>query len=126
MKILIIEDSPKKVEVLRRVIEEVQIEVVSTLNGAEEIISKKWNDFEGIILDMEFPYLSVDEEPQHDSGNKFLKFLKDRNFNIPVIGYSCSNRKWYGEYEWFYGQICIIGYESELKTFIKKLKSRKL
>lgn len=89
MRILIVDDNRNKNAWIRTILEKKQVEYeeITNMNVAFRKIVNNPKFYTGIILDMKFPEISGGT-PNPEMGEKFLKRLKIRKLNIPVLGNS--------------------------------------
>ena len=104
MRILIIDDSKNKNNWIRAMLEKENIEYdeLTYFNEAYSHILNNTELYDGIILDMQFPILK-DSPIQSKSGEYFLKKLKNRKINIPVLGNSMIKFSNTEQYPFFKG-----------------------
>lgn len=123
MRILIVDDSERKITWIKDFFKEsnIQYEHSLYLTDAYEKIFIKNKEYNGIILDMQFP-IYKNSEAKGRSGEIFLKELTNKNLQIPVLGNSIidfSNT----EYSYFYGQINgFINRYQVLDNFLKQIE----
>ncbi len=127
MRILIVDDSIAKCnwikEVLKR--EQVEYEQLFNLYGAiKEVLKDK--AYNGIILDMQFPIAEGLEEEDY-AGKEFLRELKRKKVNIPVLGNTTVSFKGAEKYEFYKGKLS--GYYTpddlkELMRFLENIKEQ--
>lgn len=123
MRILIIDDSENKILWIKEFLQERKIKHEQSiyLNDAYEKIFRKSEEYNGIILDMQFP-IEKDSLIKVKSGELLLKELKDKNLQIPVLGNSMIDFKDIG-YKSFYGQISgFINKYQVLDNFLKQIE----
>jgi len=92
IKILIVEDSDMKFDDIQKSIDfldDCEIVRKCTRNEALQLLYIEGNDFDVIILDMQFPSM-IGGEMLRDGGVQVLKKIRHRNINTPVIFCSSS------------------------------------
>ena len=124
MRILIVDDSIAKCnwikEVLKR--EQVEYEQFFNLYGAiKEVLKDK--AYNGIILDMQFPIAEGLEEEDY-AGKEFLRELKRKKVNIPVLGNSTVSFSGV-EYEFYRGKLSGYYTPDDAKKLIEFLENIK-
>ena len=105
MRILIVDDSGRKVMWIKEFLEErnIQYEHSLYLTDAFEKIFIKNEEYNGIILDMQFP-IYKNSQAKGRSGEILLRELTNKNLQIPVLGNSLIDFS-DTEYAYFHSQI---------------------
>lgn len=122
MRILIVDDSKNKNEWIREILEkeDIQYDEITYMNGAYSKILNSPDLYNGIILDMQFP-LMTDTPVDGKMGEKFLKRLKNRKMNIPVLGNSSMEFPDSTEYQFLKGNTYGYYNPKVLKEFLENL-----
>lgn len=122
MRLLIVEDSKIKIEWIRDILKEKNIEYdeITYLNGACLKILDEPKVYDGIILDMQFPIYKNGEIDER-AGEKLLKRLKHRKINIPVLGNSSIDFQSLTEYPCLRGNTYGVFEPKVLNNFLESL-----
>lgn len=101
--ILVVDDTPGKVNKIVRTAESAGYEVLSTpvLEVAQNYL--KENEVEGIVLDSQFFLKVGDKETADGAGNQLLSWLEKEEKEILVLGF--SNRSFQTTYPRFWGKM---------------------
>lgn len=124
MRILILDDLDNKCTWIKEILEQQNIEheqILYLKEAYQKILKETYN---GIILDMQFP-IQRGSKKAGRAGEIFLKILKSRNIQIPVLGNSTINFPSPEEYPFLKGKL--EGYETidERKKLIEFLENIK-
>lgn len=111
MRILILDDSKTKCNWIKEILKQrnFEYEEIAYLNCAYKKILESPSYYQGIILDMQFPIME-DSPLKSNAGEIFLKKLKHRNIQIPILGHSTMSFPDQKEYPFLKGKI--EGYET--------------
>ncbi len=101
--ILVVDDTPGKVNRIVCVAESAGYEVLSTpvLEVAKDYL--KENEVEGIVLDSQFFLKVGDKSGADDAGNQMLSWLEKEGKEILVLGF--SNKSFQTKYRHFWGRM---------------------
>lgn len=121
--ILVVDDTEGKRKRVRKAAESAGYEVFSTpvLEVAKEYL--KENEVEGIVLDSKFFLKVGDKEAVHGAGNQLLSWLKEKEKEIPVLGFSTIS--FVTSYPHFWGQMGIGFNGNTFEKFLFYLPTKK-
>lgn len=101
--ILVVDDTPGKVNKIVRAAESAGYKVLST--SVLEVVQNylKENEIEGIVLDSKFFLKIGDKHGADDAGNQLLSWLQKEGKEILVLGF--SNKSFQTSYPYFWGKM---------------------
>ena len=94
-RIIYIEDSTEKYMDVRNFLVRIDVQQIEWATNAEKGIEKiekamaENNPYDLLLVDMHFDYFGSDD---HEAGEKTMKFLRNKGYEIPVI--FCSSQNW--------------------------------
>lgn len=126
MRIMILDDSIAKCNWIKEVLKRQQVEYEQFLNlyGAIKEVLKDKAYYNGIILDMQFP-IAEGLEAEDYAGKDFLRELKRKKVNIPVLGNSTVGFRCGEEYEFYKGKLSGYYTPDDAKKLIEFLENIK-
>lgn len=121
--ILVVDDTPGKVNKIIRATEGTGYEVIHTsvLEVAKDYL--KENEVEGIVLDSQFFLEEGDEEARHGAGSRMLSWLEEEGKEIPVLGFSYL--QFVTSYPKFWGQMGMLFNGNMFEKFLFSLPTKK-
>jgi len=128
MKILIVDDNAKTK--CREIIEQckkrnIDVEIIGSINPALHFLCYVKNHVDGIILDMGLPIYESEWQIKANGGDRILRELKRRGYNIPVLIFSETESKEKENCEFVFEQIYkwnIVQEEEKFYAFLEKLE----
>lgn len=121
--ILVVDDTPGKVNRIVDAAESAGYKVLSTpvLEVATDFL--KENEVEGMVLDSKF-FLKVGDKKSVDgAGNQMLDWLQKEGKEILVLGF--SNRSFQTKYSYFWGQMGMLFNGNMFEKFLFSLPTKK-
>ena len=91
-RILYVEDNINKYMDISNLLKHTGIrEIVHVRNAekAEEAVEKAEKPFDLFLFDMHFDYFGEDD---HEAGEKLMKLMRDKGYDVPVV--FCSSQNW--------------------------------
>lgn len=86
MKLLIVEDSPYKLQQVSDCLQHGSYDVAKSYNSAVRKLLKE--EYDAVILDMCFPNFDDSSVPEPEQGLNVLRQMKRKKIEIPVLVYS--------------------------------------
>lgn len=123
MTILIIDDTPKKIEFVERAARKLEVSYIAFMALTPAIEYLKHNHVDGIITDMEFPLR--EEEPnsfESQARNFLLRWLVCKKKQIPVLGNSIQEFNVEINYPFYKGRMPGVFVWDTFQTFISTIK----
>lgn len=124
LRILIVDDNKNKNRWIRDILDKEKIQCIEDRDFMNAVSRIKYDSYlyDGIILDMKFLKRITDSKAEGRMGEKFLEFLKENNFDIPVLGNSTVEFRNAAEYPFFKGNTYGYCNPKILNQFLESLK----